>query len=105
MKFITAILIISAPVFSLSMQINEPIAVPAITRVSEAVCNRNYVNKEYIACIKLVDSSLLKAYWAGKMNVFCQSKFNDQPSKEKQCITIMMISNALDEMGSHYLEE
>ncbi|ATX62824.1 hypothetical protein [Yersinia hibernica] len=105
MKLIAATLAMSVPAFSLSMPIDEPMAVPAIARVSEAVCNRNYSGDEYITCIKLVDSSLVKAYWAGKMNVFCQSKFNDQLTKEKQCSTIMMISDALDEMSRQYLEE
>ncbi|CNL46331.1 hypothetical protein [Yersinia proxima] len=105
MKILLSILLISNSAFSASSSTNERIPVPAIMRVSEAACIRSYSVKERIACIKLVDSSIVKAYWAGKMSQFCKSPFNKSAGKDKQCRVVTMLSGALDEMSGRYLEE
>ncbi|CNH85833.1 hypothetical protein [Yersinia pekkanenii] len=103
MRLLPTILLISTPALSISHSIDVP--VPAIAKVSEAACIRSYSVKEHIACIKLVDSSILKAYWVGKMSKFCKSKLNKPAEKNKQCNNILMLADALDDIGSRYLEE
>ncbi|MGE4802479.1 hypothetical protein AB8989_19115 [Yersinia hibernica] len=105
MKLLLSILLISNSAFSGSSSTNEYIPVPAIARVSEAACIRSYSVKEHIACIKLVDSSLVKAYWAGRMNQFCKSPFNKSAGKDRQCRGVKMLSGALDVISGRYLEE
>ncbi len=105
MKLFLSILLISSPAFSVSSSTNENIPVPAIALVSEAACIRTYSVKEHTACIKLVESSIVKAYWAGKMRQFCRSPFNKSAGKDRQCREVKMLSRALDEMSSRYLEE
>ncbi|WP_145557378.1 hypothetical protein [Yersinia canariae] len=105
MKLVLATLLISSSVFSISHPPNETKPVHAISRVSEAACIRSYSKKEYVACIKLVDSAILKAYWVGKLNQFCNSKLNKTGEKEKQCSEVALITDTLNEMGDNYLEE
>ncbi|OWF86064.1 hypothetical protein B4907_02325 [Yersinia kristensenii] len=71
-------------------------------KVSEAVCSNRYVTKERIACMKLVDVSILKAYWVGQMKSACTSKFG---GPNPSCSNIRRLANALDRMGGQYLEE
>ncbi|CNC12719.1 hypothetical protein B7R74_18825 [Yersinia pseudotuberculosis] len=97
------LLFISTPVISISPPINLPI--PAVALVSEAACIRSYSAKEHIACMKLVDSAILKAYWVGKMSQFCKSPFNRSAGKDRQCRVVTMLSGSLDEMSGRYLEE
>ncbi|ELI8291992.1 hypothetical protein RSG31_002435 [Yersinia enterocolitica] len=105
MKLLLSILLISSPAFSVSSPINENMPVPAIVLVSEAACIRSYSVKEHTACIKLVDSSIVKAYWTGKMSQFCKSPFNRSAGKDRQCRAVKMLSCALDEISGRYLEE
>lgn len=105
MKLLLSILFISSPAFSVSSSINENMSVPAIALVSEAACIRSYSEKEHTACIKLVDSAIAKAYWAGKMSQFCKSPFNRSAGKDRQCKVVKMLAGALNEMSSRYLEE
>ncbi|CNI99765.1 hypothetical protein [Yersinia vastinensis] len=90
------------PAFSFASEPQTLLAVPAIMKVSEAVCSNRYAKKERIACMKLVDSSILKAYWVGQMKNTCASKFN---VSKPGCVNIKRLVKALDKMGDQYLEE
>ncbi|MDN0124123.1 hypothetical protein QVN60_13200 [Yersinia aleksiciae] len=103
MKLLQTFLLLLTPAISFSQSTNEPI--PAIALVSEAACIRSYSIKEHIACMKLVDSSILNAYWAGKMSQFCKSPFNKTDGKDKQCKGVFMLSKAFDQMSRRYIEE
>lgn len=105
MKSVLATLLISGSVFSFPHPPNASEPVHAISRVSEAACIRSYSEKERIACMKLVDSAILKAYWVGKLNQFCNSQLNKTAEKEKQCNEVALITETLHEMGDNYLEE
>lgn len=103
--FLTSLtlLFISTPVCSISPPINLP--VPAVVLVSEAACIRSYSVKEHIACMKLVDSAILNAYWVGKMSQFCKSPFNRTTGKDRQCKVIFMFSDAFNGMSRRYIDE
>lgn len=105
MKLLLILIVISFPIYSSTQLIDTPIPTPAITRVSEAACIRSYSVKERVACMKLVDSSIIKAFWVGKMSQFCKSPFNGIAGKYIQCRNIFILSDALDEMGGKYVEE
>ncbi|WP_235896090.1 hypothetical protein [Yersinia alsatica] len=102
MRIYLMIFLVSFPIFSFSSEPQPLLAEPAIMKVSEAVCSNRYVKKERITCMKLVDLSILKAYWVGQMKNTCSSRF-DTP--KPGCVNIKRLANALDRMGGRYLEE
>ncbi|AJJ11665.1 hypothetical protein CH64_243 [Yersinia rohdei] len=102
MRINLMLFLFSLPVFAFSKEPLPLLAVPAIMKVSEAVCSNRYVEKERIACMKLVDLSILQAYWAGQMKNTCSSKFD---TSKPTCVNVKRLISALDSMGGQYLEE
>ncbi len=102
MRSFLIIFLVSFPIFASAGEPQSFLPVPAIMKVSEAVCSNRYVTKERIACMKLVDVSILKAYWVGQMKSACTSKFG---GPNPSCSNIRRLANALDRMGGQYLEE
>ncbi|MFV8797796.1 hypothetical protein ACNSO8_04000 [Yersinia sp. LJYL362] len=102
MKNFLLVFLVSFPAVAISSEPQSLLAVPAIMKVSEAVCSNRYITKERIACMKLVDVSILKAYWVGQMKNTCNSQFT---GPNPSCQNIKRLANALDKMGGKYLEE
>ncbi len=102
MRSFLIIFFVSFPIFAGAAEPQSILPVPAIMKVSEAVCSNRYVTKERITCMKLVDVSILKAYWVGQMKSSCTSKFG---APNPSCNNIRWLANALDRMGGQYLEE
>ncbi|ATM96305.1 Uncharacterised protein [Yersinia frederiksenii] len=102
MRIYLMISLIFFPIVSFSSEPKSLLAEPAIMKVSEAVCSNRYVKKERIACMKLVDLSIVKAYWVGQMKNTCNSRFD---ASKPGCGNIKRLVKALDRMGGQYLEE
>ncbi len=102
MRCFLTIFLVSFPVITIASEPPSLLPIPAIMKVSEAVCSNRYAKKERIACMKLVDVSIIKAYWVGKMKNSCTSKFG---SPNPACINIKTLANALERMSGQYLEE